>query len=118
MIAVRMKHYRLVLFSQPACKPCKKVKEHLASLPDDQRLEIELQPFKTPDGEITPFAKQCGVTLSPTLVVLADSIYCIKEEDEEYCDVTYAPVESVVGGKAIIKQLHVLLQTYTYAIAE
>ena len=113
-----MKHYRLVVFTQDNCKPCTKLKEHLASLPDEQRLEIELQPFKTPDKTITPFAKQCGVELSPTLVVLTDSIYCIKEDDEEYCDVTYAPVESVVGGKAIIKQLQVLLQTYTYAIAE
>ena len=113
-----MKHYRLVVFSQDNCKPCKKLKEHLASLPDEQRLEIELQPFKTPDGEPTAFAKHCGVELTPTLVVLADSLYCIKEDDEEYCDVNYFPVESVVGGKAIIKQLQVLLSTYTYAIAE
>ena len=113
-----MKHYRLVVFTQDNCKPCTTLKEHLTTLPDDHRHEIEYQPLKTTDSQLTAFAKQCGVELSPTLVVLTDTIDCIKEDDEEYCDVTYAKVEAVVGAKEIIRQLPVLLETYTYCMPE
>ena len=113
-----MKNYRLTIFSQPNCNPCIKLKDHLKTLDEGQRLELEIAAFKDSDGERTADAKQAGVTLTPTLVVSVPSMTCCMENGEEYCTVHYVPVESVVGCKEIIRQLPDLLAAYTYAISE
>ena len=113
-----MKNYRLTIFSQENCNPCIKLKDHIGQLPEDWRLELEICAFKPSGNRPSSFAEAAGVTQTPTLVVFSPVISCELEDGEEFCSVSYTPVESIVGAKEIIRQLPSLLDAYTYAIPE
>ena len=114
-----MKHYHLYVFTQDNCAPCTRLKEHLETLTDDERAELDLVPLKTPTGSRTALAEELQVELSPTLVVVSEEQQCQLEPDgEEYCDQVEAPVERYIGATSIITNLYSTLDAYTYSHPE
>ena len=113
-----MKNYRLTIFSQDHCNPCIKLKDHIGQLPEGQRFELEVTAYKGADGQPTALAQEAGVSKTPTLVVFSPIIDCEVYEGDEFCSVSYKPVEAVVGTTEIIRQLPSLLDAYTYATCE
>lgn len=115
-----MKHYHIYAFSQDGCAPCDKFKEYLETLTEAERAEVDVVPLKAPNGSRTALAEELQVELSPTLVVVDETQQCSidPELEDEFCDLVEVPVETVVGAKAIIKQLNGILDAYTYAHVE
>ena len=71
-----MKNYHLYIFTQENCPPCTRLKQHLESLTEDERAELDLVPLKTASGERTALATDLSVELSPTLVVTHEELSC------------------------------------------
>ena len=115
-----MKHYHLYVFTQDNCAPCNRLKDHLKTLQKKERAELDLVPLKAQDGQRTALAEELNVELSPTLVVVHETVECefSPEDGYEFCDLHEEPVERFVGANSIIEHLEATLDAYTYAHTE
>ena len=115
-----MKQYHLYVFTQDHCAPCTRLKDHVKTLTDDEQAELDFVPLKTATGERTALAEELSVELSPTLVVVHETISCdySPEDGYEFCDLEEESIERFVGAKAIIEHLPATLDAYTYAHPE
>lgn len=121
-----MKTYHLYVFTQENCEPCKRLKEHVATLPKKQQAELDFVPLKVLNknqpyakGKLTALAEEHNIELTPTLLVVHEELSCdIDTDGEEYCDGIEVSVERFVGANAIIEHLPATLNAYTYAIEE
>ena len=115
-----MKQYHLYVFSQDGCAPCSKLKNHVQTLSEAERAEVDFVPLRTASGARTALAEELNVELTPTLVVVHETVACnySPEDDDEFCDFYEESVERFVGAKDIIKNLESTLRAYTYAHPE
>ena len=115
-----MKQYHLYVFTQESCPPCSRLKDHVSSLAEAEKAELDFVPFKTASGQRTALAEELSVELTPTLVVVHETVSCDYDPDEgyEFCDLEEESVERFVGANAIIKALPSTLDAYTYAHPE
>jgi thioredoxin-like negative regulator of GroEL len=113
-----MKNYHLYVFTQDGCPPCAKLKNHVATLPEEQRAEIDFVPLKI-DGQRSALATELSVDLTPTLVVVHEHVECQLDRDgDEDCDYVEESVERFIGATSIIEHLPATIDAYTYAVAE
>ena len=111
-----MKQYHIYVFTQDACPPCKRLKNYVSRLTEDEQAELDFVPLKTAYGDRTALAEELGVELTPTLVVCHEAIECELDQDgDEFCDLEEEPVERFVGANSIIEHLPATLDAYTYA---
>ncbi len=111
-----MKQYHLYVFTQDNCAPCTRLKEHVATLTDDEQAELDFVPIKTSSGHRTALAEELSVDLTPTLVVTHEQVECTLDADGfEDCDFEEESVERFVGSQLIIDKLDSILDAYTYA---
>ena len=114
-----MKKYHLYVFTQDSCPPCKRLKEHVSTLTEDEQAELDFVPLKTARGERTALAEELAVELTPTLVVTHETVECQLDADGfEDCDLEEESVERFVGANNIIEHLQATLDAYTYAHPE
>ena len=116
-----MKQYHIYVFTQEACPPCHRLKNHVErKLTEEERAELDFVPLKTPSGERTALAEELSVELSPTLVVVHETVSCDYDPEEgyEFCDLEEESVERFVGANNIIEHLDATLDAYTYAHPE
>ena len=114
-----MKQYHLYVFTQDSCAPCTRLKDHVATLSDPEKAELDFVPLKTPSGQKTALAEELAVELTPTLVVVHETVSCKLDRDgDEFCDLEEESVERFVGAKSIIEHLQATLDAYTYAHPE
>jgi len=114
-----MKSYHLYVFSQDGCPPCARLKDHIQTLTEAEKAELDFVPLKTPSGQRTALAEELAVELTPTLVVTHETVSCeIASDDEEYCELEEESVERFVGANSIIEHLQATLDAYTYAHPE
>ena len=115
-----MKQYHLYVFTQDNCPPCGRLKDHLATLTEEERAELDLVPLKTADGSRTALAEELSVELTPTLVVCHETVSCDYDPHlgYEFCDLEEETVERFVGANNIIEHLQATLDAYTYAHPE
>ena len=114
-----MKQYHLYVFTQDNCPPCHRLKKHLETLTPEENSELDLVPLKTPTGQRTALAEELSVELSPTLVVVHETVQCELDPDgDEYCDLEEETVERFVGANNIIEHLSATIDAYTYAHPE
>ena len=114
-----MKQYHLYVFSQDECAPCEKLKNHVKTLTEDERAELDFVPLRAPSGLRTALAEELSVELTPTLVVVHEEVSCQLDADgDEDCDYVEESVERFVGAKSIIEHLQATLDAYTYAHPE
>ena len=115
-----MKQYHLYVFTQESCPPCQRLKEHVETLSESERGELDFVPLKTPTGSRTALAEELSVELSPTLVVVHETVSCDYDEmmGYEFCDLEEESVERFVGANSIIEHLQATLDAYTYAHPE
>ena len=115
-----MKQYHCYVFTQDNCAPCTRLKDHLETLTEKERAELDLVPLKAPNGQRTALAEELNVELSPTLVVVHETVDCkfSPEDGYEFCDLQEKPVERFVGANNIIEHLSATLDAYTYAHPE
>ena len=111
-----MKEYHIYVFTQPSCGPCERLKQHVSTLSDQERGELDFVPIRTASGQYTALAEGFGVTKTPTLVVCHDDHNMHMEADDfEDWDLAEVPVETIEGANLIIKSLDATLDAYTYA---
>ena len=112
-----MKQYHLYVFSQDKCPPCARLKDHIKTLTEAEQAELDIVPFKTATGSRTALAEDLAVEVTPTLVVVHETVQCdFSEEDGyEFCDLEEESVERFVGANNIIEHLQATLDAYTYA---
>ena len=121
-----MKHYHLYVFTQEGCGPCNTLKEHVATLPEVEQAEIDFVPLKVTRksqpyarGTRTALAEEHDITLTPTLLVVDETLACSLDDDgDEYCDGIEVSVERFIGATSIIEHLPATLASYTYAVSE
>jgi len=114
-----MKTYHLYIFTQDACPPCKRLKDYVQTLTEDEQAELDFVPLKTAYGDRTALAEELDVELTPTLVVCHEAIQCELDQDgDEFCDLEEEPVERFIGANSIIEHLPATLDAYTYAHPE
>ena len=115
-----MKQYHLYVFSQDGCAPCTKLKDHVKTLSEAERAELDFVPIKTAAGARTALAEELNVEQTPTLVVVHETVACdySPEDGYEFCDLEEESVERFVGANSIIKNLQATLDAYTYAHPE
>ena len=114
-----MKQYHIYVFTQDACPPCKRLKNYVSRLTEDEQAELDFVPLKTAYGDRTALAEELDVELTPTLVVCHEAIECELDQDgDEFCDLEEQPVERFVGANSIIEHLPATLDAYTYAHPE
>ena len=115
-----MKQYHLYVFTQDSCPPCSKLKDHIKTLTSDEQAELDFVPLKAPNGSRTALAEELNVELTPTLVVVHESVHCDYDPDMgyEFCDLDEESVERFVGASNIIEHLPATLDAYTYAHPE
>ena len=115
-----MKHYHIYVFTQDNCAPCSRLKDHIKTLSETERAEVDFVPFKTPEGERTALATEFSVELTPTLVVAHETVQCDYDPHlgYEFCDLEEESVERFVGANNIIENLQATLDAYTYAHPE
>ena len=115
-----MKNYHIYVFTQDACPPCARLKDHCKTLTDNEKAELDFVPLKTASGQRTALAEELAVELSPTLVVTHETLVCDidGDTDEEFCDQFEESVERIVGANNIIKGLQSTLDAYTYSHPE
>jgi hypothetical protein len=115
-----MKKYHIYVFEQESCPPCHRLKTHVNRLSEAEKSELDFVPLKTASGQRTALAEELEVELSPTLVVVHETVSC--EYDEmlgyEFCDLEEESVERFVGANNIIEHLQATLDAYTYAHVE
>jgi hypothetical protein len=111
-----MKQYHLYVFTQDSCGPCTTLKNHVSTLSESEQAELDFVPIKTATGHRTALAEELSVDLTPTLVVVHETISCKLDNDgDEDCDLLEESVERFVGAKNIIEHLEATLDAYTYA---
>ena len=112
-----MKQYHLYVFSQDGCAPCDRLKDHVKTLSEAEQAELDIVPLKTPTGKRTALAEELKVELTPTLVVVHETVQCeySPEDGYEFCDLEEESVERFVGANNIIEHLQATLDAYTYA---
>jgi len=115
-----MKKYHIYVFTQDSCPPCGRLKDHVETLSDQEKAELDFVPLKTPTGARTALAEELSVELSPTLVVVHETVSCDYDElmGYEFCNLEEESVERFVGANNIIEHLDATLDAYTYAHAE
>ena len=115
-----MKQYHLYVFSQDGCAPCTRLKDHVQTLTEGEQAELDFVPLKTPEGARTALAEELSVELSPTLVVVHETVSCDYDSDlgYEFCDLEEESVVRFVGANNIIEHLQATLDAYTYAHPE
>ena len=115
-----MKAYHIYIFSQDGCPPCARLKDHVETLSDAEKSELDFVPFKTASGQRTALAEELSVELTPTLVVVHETVQCDfdPEMGYEFCDLEEETVERFVGANNIIEHLQATLDAYTYAHPE
>ena len=115
-----MKQYHLYVFTQDGCAPCNRLKDHIQTLTEGEQAELDFVPIKTPTGAHTALAEELSVELTPTLVVVHETISCDYDEimGYEFCDLEEESVERFVGANNIIEHLQATLDAYTYAHPE
>lgn len=115
-----MKQYHLYVFTQDSCPPCLRLKQYVDNtLTDDEKAELDFVPLKTTSGQRTALAEELKVELSPTLVVVHETLSCeIDPDGEEICEIEEESVERFVGANNIIEHLDATLDAYTYAHPE
>lgn len=97
-----------------------RLKDHVnENLTYDERAELDFVPITTPSGDRTALAQGLSVELTPTLVVVHETLSCdVDSEGDEYCDYEEESVERFVGAGNIIDHLDATLDAYTYAHPE
>ena len=115
-----MKQYHIYVFTQDSCPPCHRLKQYVdCKLTDDEKAELDFVPLKTASGQRTALAEDLKVELSPTLVVVHETVSCEVDADgDEICDLEEESVERFVGANNIIEHLEATLDAYTYAHPE
>ena len=115
-----MKQYHIYVFSQDGCPPCARLKDYVQTLTPDEQAELDFVPLKTSSGQRTALAEELAVELTPTMVVVHETIQCDvdRTSGEEFCDLEEETVEHHVGANNIIKSLQATLDAYTYAHPE
>ena len=114
-----MKQYHLYVFTQDSCPPCGRLKDYVSSLTKDEQAELDFVPLKTATGARTALAEELAVDLTPTLVVVHETVQCKLDPDgDEFCDLEEESVERFVGANSIIEHLPATLDAYTYAHPE
>ena len=116
-----MKNYHIYVFTQEACPPCHRLKKHVDSkLTKEEKSELDFVPLKTPEGQRTALAEELSVELTPTLVVVHETVSCdySPEDGYEFCDLEEESVERFVGAANIIEHLDATIDAYTYAHTE
>ena len=115
-----MKQYHCYVFTQDGCPPCDRLKDHIKTLTDAEKSELDLVPLKTPEGQRTALATELSVELTPTLVVVHETVHCDYDPHlgYEFCDLEEETVERFVGANNIIEHLQATLDAYTYAHPE
>ena len=115
-----MKQYHLYVFTQDSCAPCTRLKDYVSSLTDAEQSELDFVPLKTATGTRTALAEDLNVELTPTLVVVHETLMCDFDPDMgyEFCDNLEETVERFVGANSIIEHLPATLDAYTYAHPE
>ena len=115
-----MKQYHLYVFTQDSCAPCNRLKDHVETLTESEKAELDFVPLKTASGALTALAEELSVELSPTLVVTHETVSCDFDPDMgyEFCDLEEETVERFVGANNIIEHLQATLDAYTYAHPE
>ena len=114
-----MKNYHIYVFTQDACPPCARLKDHCKTLADNEKAELDFVPPKQRQVSEQRWPKSLPSTL-PTLVVTHETLVCDidGDTDEEFCDQFEESVERIVGANNIIKGLQSTLDAYTYAHTE
>ena len=111
-----MKEYHIYVFTQDACPPCQRLKEHVDTLTEQERGELDFVPLKTASGQRTALAEELDVDKTPTLVVCHDDHnLSIQPDCFEDWDLVEVPCAKVVGANNIIESLDSTLDAYTYA---
>ena len=115
-----MKQYHIYVFTQDSCAPCTRLKDHVQGLTEAEKSELDFVPLKTATGQRTALAEELSVDLTPTLVVVHESVHCDYDPDMgyEFCDLEEESVERFVGATSIIEHLPATLDAYTYAYPE
>ena len=115
-----MKQYHIYVFTQDSCAPCTRLKDHVQTLTPAEQGELDFVPLKTATGTRTALAEDLKVELTPTLVVVHETIQCdySPEDGYEFCDLEEESVERFVGANNIIEHLQATLDAYTYAHPE
>ena len=115
-----MKQYHLYVFTQDSCAPCSRLKDHVQTLTEAEQGELDFVPLKAANGSRTALAEELNVELTPTLVVVHESVHCDYDEDMgyEFCELDEESVERFVGANSIIEHLGATLDAYTYAHPE
>ena len=115
-----MKQYHLYVFTQDSCPPCGRLKDYVSGLTDAEKSELDFVPLKTATGTRTALAEDLNVELTPTLVVVHETLMCDFDPDMgyEFCDNLEETVERFVGANNIIEHLPATLDAYTYAHPE
>jgi len=115
-----MKQYHLYVFTQDGCPPCSRLKDHVQTLTEGEKAELDFVPLKTSTGARTALAEELSVELTPTLVVTHETVSCDIDPElgDEFCDLEEETVERFVGANNIIKHLQATLDAYTYAHPE
>jgi len=115
-----MKNYKLYVFTQDGCAPCNRLKDHVKTLTKDEAAELDFVPLKTPTGSRTALAEELSVELTPTLVVVHETVSCDYDPHlgYEFCDLEEESVERFIGANNIIEHLQATLDAYTYAHPE
>ena len=115
-----MKQYHCYVFSQDGCAPCARLKAHVETLTPEEKSELDFVPLKTETGARTALAEELNVELTPTLVVVHETVQCDYDPEMgyEFCDLEEEPVERYVGANNIIEHLQATLDAYTYAHPE
>ena len=111
-----MKNYHLYLFQLDGCAPANRLMQHIRTLTEAEQAELDCKPIKTASGDRTMLAEELSVDISPSLVVVHETVSCeIGWDDEEYCELEEESVERLVGADSIIEHLQATLDAYTYA---
>ena len=110
-----MKQYHLYVFTQESCPPCGRLKDHVQGLTEAEQAELDFVPFKTVTGQRTALAEELSVDLTPTLVVVHETVSCDYDPEMgyEFCDLEEESVERFVGANSIIEHLPATLDAYT-----
>ena len=108
-------------FTQDGCAPCARLKDHVETLTPEEKSELDFVPLKTETGARTALAEELNVELTPTLVVVHETVQCDYDPEMgyEFCDLEEETCRTLyVGANNIIEHLQATLDAYTYAHPE
>ena len=104
----------LLVFTQPNCPPCYRLKDYIRNMPHEEQELIEMVPFKTPDGEKTALATELDIKLTPTLVVANEEMVCEEPDEQGFrvCEFRDDAIETIVGANNIVTALPGVINNY------